>query len=109
MNIWRPQRDSNSRYRRERARVVTENSMTCRPHAREMLGVFNGVTIMINWTVLLMANFSHVRFAAPGTLRKVSSDGAGQTKARGGDRPRDVPLHRGEPRAGGSLGVREAL
>ena len=63
----------------------------------------------LNWTVLLMSSSSHVEFPAARALRKTSSEGARQAKARGGDRPRNMPLHRGEPRAGGSLRVREAL
>jgi len=64
---------------------------------------------LVSCTVLLTSNICPVRFRAARTLWKMSSDGARQAKAHGGDRPWDVPLHRGEPRAGGSLRVRQAL
>ena len=39
----------------------------------------------------------------------MSRDDAGEAEARGGDRPGQVPLHRSQPRAGGSLRVRQVL
>ena len=63
----------------------------------------------ISCTVLLMSSYSHVRFSATRALAQVSSDGPCQAKARGGDRPGDVPLHWAQPHAGGSPRVGEAL
>src|SRR3990172_5936290 len=56
-----------------------------------------------------MSSYSHAGFPAGGALRKMSGDGPTQAKARGGDRPGDVPLHGPQPRAGGSLRVGEAF
>ena len=64
---------------------------------------------VLSCTVSLIFSSSDIRFSATRTVRKAASDGPSQAEAHGGDRPRDVPLHRGEPRAGGRLWVREAL
>ena len=63
----------------------------------------------LSCTVSLIFSSSDVRFSATRTVWKAASDGPSQAEVHGGDRPRDVPLHRGEPRAGGRLWVREAL
>ena len=75
------------------------------------LKAINDVTssVTVNCTVLLMSNYSHVGFPAAWALRKMSGDGPTQAKARGGDRPGDVPLHGPQPRVGGTLRVGEAF
>lgn len=70
---------------------------------------YNEIFQLINCTVSLISRSPLVGFTAARTLRKTSSNGATQTKAHRRDRPRDVPLHRSEPHAGGSLWVRQAL
>ena len=58
--------------------------------------------------LLIMRHCPPVWFPAAWTLREPSRDGACQAKAGGGDRPRDVALHRAEPHAGGRLRVGQA-
>ena len=63
-----------------------------------------------NRTVLLITrHWPPVRFAAAWASREPLRDGASQAKAHGGDRPRNVSLHRAQPRAGGRFRVGQAL
>ncbi len=63
----------------------------------------------LSFTVLLNSHDARIRLSAARALKQASDDGACQAKAGGGDGPGDVPLHRPQPRAGGSLWVGQAL
>ena len=76
---------------------------------RRLVNRIEDFEILTNCTVLLIFRWSQVGFTAARTLRKAASDGAPETQAHGCDRPRDMALHRGETRAGGSLRIGQAL